>query len=214
MGYSTSFMGDFTLSRPVTKIEKDYLFKFTHTLRGSYDVKQLAADSQEMYGMPNYNNKKNRTPEDIYGADGSYYVGDNFKYLLRNNNNGLGPTGYCQWILGEDDETLIWDGGEKFYYYVEWLEYLIKYIFGPWGIKLNGTVFWSGDDVLDTGKIVIKDNYISVYYPIYAKNINNVYCYVKWPESQEYMDEPWFEHEAILDVNNDAAYFIPIERMN
>lgn len=39
--------------------------------------------------------------------------------------------------------------------------------------------------------------------------VENTYTYVPWPDSQDYMDEEWFDEEAILDVNNSSAYFIP-----
>ena len=44
------------------------------------------------------------------------------------------------------------------------------------------------------------------------------YILVQWPESQLYMDEEWFDDEAILALGienevGDAAYFIPIERI-
>ncbi len=53
-----------------------------------------------------------------------------------------------------------------------------------------------------------------------SKDINTVlsltreaYVLVQWPESQELMEEEWFESEAILDVNSDSgsAYFIPLK---
>lgn len=41
------------------------------------------------------------------------------------------------------------------------------------------------------------------------------YKLVLWPESQTYMDEPWFEDHAILadseQLGESQAYFIPIE---
>lgn len=44
-----------------------------------------------------------------------------------------------------------------------------------------------------------------------------MYKLVFWPFSQEYMDEPWFEEEAILApvdaVDESQAYFIPWERV-
>lgn len=46
-------------------------------------------------------------------------------------------------------------------------------------------------------------------------DISNLYVLVQWPESQEYMDEDWFQEEAVLEVNGkfgSAAYFIPIDR--
>lgn len=43
----------------------------------------------------------------------------------------------------------------------------------------------------------------------------NTYVLVMWPESQFYMDYPWFEEEAILDIDNDtpSSYFIPTKYM-
>lgn len=44
----------------------------------------------------------------------------------------------------------------------------------------------------------------------------NLYELVLWPESQEYMEEPWFQEEAVLDNSENAessSYFIPIERI-
>lgn len=41
------------------------------------------------------------------------------------------------------------------------------------------------------------------------------YTLVLWPESQAYMDEPWFDDHAILadadQIGEGQAYFIPIE---
>lgn len=44
------------------------------------------------------------------------------------------------------------------------------------------------------------------------------YCLIQWPDSQEYMEEDWFEEEAILALGSEektgaAAYFIPIKRL-
>ena len=44
------------------------------------------------------------------------------------------------------------------------------------------------------------------------------YVLIQWPESQEYMEEEWFEEEAILalgseDKTGSSAYFIPIKRV-
>ena len=45
----------------------------------------------------------------------------------------------------------------------------------------------------------------------------NLYILVQWPDSQEFMEEEWFEEEAILalgseDKTGSSAYFIPIKR--
>lgn len=47
--------------------------------------------------------------------------------------------------------------------------------------------------------------------------ISNSYVLVHWPKSQQYMEEPWFDDEAVLaqdlgDVSS-GAYFIPLKRL-
>ena len=71
------------------------------------------------------------------------------------------PGIWCQWIIADDDK-LEWDGGEKFYNYVEWLEYLIKNYFNVWDVKLNGTIKWQGESMDDRGKIIVENNNIKV----------------------------------------------------
>lgn len=42
------------------------------------------------------------------------------------------------------------------------------------------------------------------------------YIVVPWPDSQDFMEELWFEEEAILDINStfgSSAYFIPLVRI-
>lgn len=48
---------------------------------------------------------------------------------------------------------------------------------------------------------------------IYLLNaLEDVYCLVEWPDIQYYMEEPWFEFEAILDVEHGSStYFIPFK---
>lgn len=48
------------------------------------------------------------------------------------------------------------------------------------------------------------------------------YTLIEWPESQNYMDQPWFRKECFLAVSTsedyddhiDSAYFIPTHRIN
>ena len=62
----------------------------------------------------------------------------------------------------DNDHYLLWDGGEKFYYYVEWLEYLINHFFNKWGVELNGEIDWKGEESDDIGKIVVRGNEVKV----------------------------------------------------
>ena len=71
------------------------------------------------------------------------------------------PRIWGHWIIADHDQ-LEWDGGEKFYNYVEWLEYLIKNYFNVWDVKLNGTIKWQGESMDDRGKIIVENNNISI----------------------------------------------------
>jgi hypothetical protein len=72
------------------------------------------------------------------------------------------PGEYCQWVPSRDGAKLQWDGGEKFYDYIEWLEYLIAHFIKPWGYKLNGEVAWSGEEPGDLGRLVVENNKVRV----------------------------------------------------
>lgn len=69
---------------------------------------------------------------------------------------------YCQWQSDKQGMYLEWDEGEKFYFYIEWLEWLIKNFFKPKEIKLNGSVTWQGEDKEDLGKIIVKNNEVKI----------------------------------------------------
>lgn len=66
------------------------------------------------------------------------------------------PGFYCQWVPDASGESLVWDGGEKFYCYVEWLDYLTVNFFRPWGVELSGEVDFRGESFHDVGTIVAK----------------------------------------------------------
>lgn len=70
------------------------------------------------------------------------------------------PRGYCQWELTRKRDGIQWDSGEKFYDYVEWLEYIIEYILKPAGIALTGSVEYSGEDVTDCGVITVENGVV------------------------------------------------------
>jgi hypothetical protein len=80
----------------------------------------------------------------------------------RAGSDGKPPATYCQWIPTEDGSGLEWDGAEKFYYYGEWLEYLIAHFLKPWGYTLNGTVQYDGWTEGVTGAISVMDNAVVV----------------------------------------------------
>jgi hypothetical protein len=74
---------------------------------------------------------------------------------------GLAVPGlWCQWRPDDSGTVMEWDGGEKFYEYIDWIEYLIEHFLQRWGYRLNGTVEWQGEDRDDIGRIVISNNIV------------------------------------------------------
>lgn len=65
--------------------------------------------------------------------------------------------GYCQWVLNNDFDSLAWDGNEKFYNYVEWLQYVIDNVLTPAGNTLSGNVRFQGEDRADRGTIAVEN---------------------------------------------------------
>lgn len=191
MGYSTDFDGEFTFSKPLTEKQFEYINQFSASRRMKRDVNKLMELYKGKSGFPDKTVNEN-TPEEIYGIEGAFYVGDtesDGSVIEHNTPPGQTPYGkrtkdfsyederkfidsgmcqpglWCQWIVeGEGTEqALKWDGGEKFYEYVAWLKYLIDNFFKPWEVKLNGEVEWIGESNDDRGKIVVKDNVVEVY---------------------------------------------------
>lgn len=182
MGYTT-FSGHFTLDAGLTEEQATYLNKFSETRRMS-----RATGSLENLPPPKWGRRHHEVTvlvEDLpdpvreavglpVGTEGAYFVGagghagqDADGSILEYNEPPKGQPGlWCQWIVEFDEDgawTIIkWDGGEKFYEYVEWLEYIIDNFLKPWGRKLSGEVEWMGEDRGDFGIIVVKDNDVAV----------------------------------------------------
>jgi hypothetical protein len=98
--------------------------------------------------------------------DGTGYAGQDHDATIIDYNRPpeTQPGLWCQWKLTEDGKKIEWDGGEKFYDYVEWIEYIIEKILQPRKYRLNGEVEWHGEEYDDMGRIVIKNNKVSVKY--------------------------------------------------
>lgn len=146
MGYTTEFSGVFKTDRPVD--EETY-----NLLIGLAETRRMA-----------------RKVDLKYGVEGEFYIdGDGFAEQERENNiidcnkpPKTQPSLWCQWHIQPDHQTIVWDGNEKFYNYVEWIEYLIERILKPRGYKVAGQVKWQGEDIDDRGIITIVNNEIEV----------------------------------------------------
>jgi hypothetical protein len=159
MGYTTDFTGAFTLDKPLEPRHATYLTKFSETRR-MYRKASVANEPdpiREAVGLP-------------VGDCGSYYVGSPAEFGQDYNNPTVSdsnrpPAGqpglWCDWAPTKDGTGIEWNGGEKFYHYVNWLAYLIDHFLKPWGYTLNGTVEWQGEDREDIGTITVENNVVT-----------------------------------------------------
>ena len=156
MGYTTDFDGQFNLDKPLEQKHADYLKKFAETRRMKRDRLKVAERPdplREAVGLP-------------VGYEGGYFVGalgmcgqENSADIVDSNKPPKGQPGlWCQWIPTDDNLGICWDEGEKFYSYVEWIQYLIQNFLAPWGYTLNGEVGWTGENRSDVGLIRITNN--------------------------------------------------------
>lgn len=160
MGYTTDFFGEgFKLNKRLALIHKVYLKKFNDTrrMKRNPEVAEMLEDTErKIVGLP-------------IGEDACYFVGglgfkgqDDDSSIIEYNSPPIGQPGlWCQWRPSDDGMRIEWDGGEKFYDYVEWLSYIIDHFMRPWKYVLNGSLEWQGEDRNDIGKIIVVDNQVS-----------------------------------------------------
>lgn len=154
MGYSTNFFGRFDLDKPLEHKHLKYLEQFAATRRmyRNSDIAEGYEDPiRHAVGLP-------------IGEEGEYYVGaeryscDRDKSVMDLNKPPSNQPGlWCQWTPSKDGLHIEWDGGEKFYHYVEWLDYLIEHFLKPWGYSLSGKVNYQGEDPKDKGTLLYCD---------------------------------------------------------
>lgn len=148
MGYTTYFEGKFELNKKLKDEDKTFLTKLAETRR-------MARKTGAEYGV-----------EGEFYVDGSGSFGQDYNdqtapVIDCNRPPKTQPGLWLQWVPTEDGMGIEWDGGEKFYDYVEWIEYLIENILAPRGYILNGQVKWYGEENEDMGIIDIKNNVVT-----------------------------------------------------
>jgi hypothetical protein len=160
MGYTTRFDGSFAVTPTLKPEHAAYLREFAETRRMQRDPAKAAAladPARLAVGLP-------------VGPEGAYFVGgggmfgqDSDASVVNQNRPPEGQPGlWCQWVPNEAGTAIEWDGGEKFYDYVEWLRYLLKHFLKPAGYVLDGAVAWVGEDDDDRGRIVVESNKVRV----------------------------------------------------
>jgi len=178
MGYTTDFSGSIEIKRPLTQKQVKYINLLSETRRMKRDVNKLMKLYKGEHGNPSAKDKTDAN--EVYGYQGQFFAkddgqcGQNDDGSVLDYNCPAGQTGFmqgknalgqpglwCQWEISPDGKYLEWNGGEKFYNYIEWLEYLIQNFFNPWGRKLSGEIEWFGEDREDLGIIIVKKNEVS-----------------------------------------------------
>lgn len=167
MGYTTEFEGSFEFEEPLTDKMIQYINRFSTTRRIKRNVEKI---------KETYSDWKKLSFNGDLGEDGEYFVGDSDWALDRfsrdvssdpsiidyNEPPAKQPGLWCQWVVSLDGKYLEWDDNEKFYDYIEWLDYLITHFFTPNNIFMNGSVIWRGENFEDIGKITVEHNKITV----------------------------------------------------
>jgi hypothetical protein len=105
-----------------------------------------------------------------YGIQGEFYI-DGGGYagqaiesnvLDHNKPPKTQPGLWNHWTPTDDLMGMEWNGSEKFYNYVEWLEYLITKVLAPRGYVLTGVVSYQGEDSSDFGQIHCAKNIVEL----------------------------------------------------
>jgi hypothetical protein len=156
MGYTTTFKRRFTITPALSVAHAAYLQAFSGTRRMGRDeavAGTLPDPVREAVGLP-------------VGTAGGYFVGaggdfgqDRDASILNFNHPPSGQPGlWCQWVPTANRKGLEWDGGEKFYAYHEWLDYLLVHFLMPWGYRVDGVVTWQGEERSDRGALRVINN--------------------------------------------------------
>ena len=173
MGYTTWFSGKLIPNKPFSKKFIKFINDFSETRHEPRDIEKLKAKDV---------NWAQNCLEGNMGPYGLYYVGPedtckgviDFESIIDLNSytpeelaeirkKWTAPGYWCDWHINEKTGVVEWNDSEKFYNYIEWLKFLVDNFFEPAGYKLNGEIFWEGEEREDIGVIVVKDNNIYTY---------------------------------------------------
>lgn len=213
MGYTTSFINSFTLDKPLTAIQIEYLNMFADTRRMKRDPGKLHAmfvngqGNKRCFelcialGLPIDGEGEFYCGTGYSGQDGDCFSSSTDNSVVEYNNPPSTQPGlWNQWNPSDDGREIIWDGSEKFYNYTEWLEYLIKFFLKPWGYKVNGIVEWQGEDRDDTGVIEVVDNVVTIHEDKRRSDFNPIPKATLEPISTKPVDGSTCTSDFILDI--------------
>lgn len=161
MGYTTEFFGKFDFDKPVSKEFAEYINRFSNTrrMKRCNDVIKTVYPNWKNYC---FNGELGKNGEYFAYDDGNFGQKDDESVINFNEHPDSQPGLWCRWIISDDLQHLEWDGGEKFYEYDKWLEYLINNFIKPSGYTLNGSVDWQGENIDDKGTLIVNNNVITI----------------------------------------------------
>lgn len=153
MGYNTDFIGRVEVDPPLNEQEIEYLRKFSESRRMD----------------------REKGP---YFVDGENYTGlDKDSDIINHNRPPEGQPGlWCDWVPNDDGTAIEWNGDEKSYDMLDWMEYLIVHFIGSLpnakvkhpeefaflqSHTCNGFVEAQGEDPDDRWAISVEDNIVT-----------------------------------------------------
>lgn len=173
MGYTTTFEGWCEAREPISEELKEYINRFSrtrHMKRNNVMIKRIFPDWEDLCF------------KGVLGTEGQYFAKSRRTQKEDDSitDYNVPPQGvpglWCDWIL--KGSRLVWNGGEKFYNYTEWLEYLIREFLSPNGIALNGAYLAIGENPSDARYIIVSENIVQVFDATYEHAIeivSNIY---------------------------------------
>ena len=161
MSYSTYFIGEFSIDKPLD----DETFKLLDGLSKTRRMKRSPAKLAKRLNMTRAEvvKKYGKECEFYYPNDGNMGQEHTDDIIDYNKPPECQPSLWCQWEIDKDTRDIIrWDEVEKFYEYVEWIEYFIDSILKPRDYVVNGEVRWDCEESTDNGTISIENNIVTV----------------------------------------------------
>lgn len=160
MGYNTDFEGSFKLSPALNPEQIAYLNAFANTrrmMRDSTKCEKVSDPLRQAVGLPvGYQGEYC-----VFSHDRGFMGQDKDDTVIEYNDPSNNQPGlWCKWVPTEDGKCIEWDGAEKFYDYVEWIQYLNDNFLKRWGITIDGSVKWYGEERDDVGTIHAKNGVI------------------------------------------------------
>lgn len=168
MGYTTDFSGSLKFNKNVTLELQEYINRFSNTRRMPRDnekIKEIYPNWKELCFFGELGNMGEYFAPHTHNYDDSIIDHNGFSVSVH-------PGLWCQWVI--EGNELVWDGGEKFYNYIEWLHYLIDNFFDPLGYELTGDIMWEGEDSDDCGTIHVVNNFIEIKNGIHAYSMDDI----------------------------------------